>query len=86
MTTADGEIKGTCAGQDPELGPLLTAKGEVSYVAAFPGTFVLHPDIEDARTNARKFCDPLQRTICIYRIEVVEVVEPAAPPRAAGGA
>ena len=74
---SESDIKGTCAGQDPELGPLLQEAGDVSFIAAFPGTFVKHDDIEDARTNARQFCDPLQRRICIYRIEVLEVMEPA---------
>lgn len=70
----DGEVRGTCAGQVP--GPFMHEKGEVSYVAAFPGTFVTHTE-EDARKNADTFRH--LRTIAIYRIEIVDIVPMPTP-------
>lgn len=65
-------IKGTKADQTP--GPFMHEKGEVTYVAAFPGTFVTHTEA-DARTNIDKF-RMLGRTLALYRIEILEVFEP----------
>lgn len=73
------EVQGTCAGQEP--GPFIGEKGDVSYVAAFPGTFVSHT-LEDARKNIEKFAGPLGRTLCIYRIEVIERWDPPAEEKA----
>lgn len=70
--SSDAEVKGTCAGQPP--GPTLDGVGEVSYIAAFPGTFVTHTE-EDARKNIEIF-KHLGRPILIYRIEVVDAFIP----------
>lgn len=61
---------------------LLSEKGEISYVAAFPGTWVSHTEAE-ARATALKFTtgeSNLGRPLFIYRIEVVDVVTPAPDP------
>lgn len=68
-------VRGTCA--DQPLGPLMREKGEVSYVAAFPDTFVTH-DEADARKNAETFRH--LRAVCIYRIEIVDVYEHIPTP------
>jgi hypothetical protein len=66
------EVRGTCAGQDP--GPTVDNKGDVSYIAAFPGTFVSHTE-EDARRNVEIF-KHMGRKILIYRIEVIDAYIP----------
>jgi hypothetical protein len=67
---------------------VMTEEGEVSFIAAFPHTFVHHPTIEGARERAWSFSRSLGRRTCVYRIEIVKVYdpEPAAPapePRSA---
>lgn len=66
------DVKGTCAGTEvtPET-PCTREKGDVSYIAAFPGTFVTHTE-EDARKNAETFC--AMADIAVYRIEVIDIV------------
>jgi hypothetical protein len=59
---------------------LLALKGEVSYIAAFLGTFVSHTE-KAARATAEKFKN-IGKPIAIYRIEVLDVV-PGDPPEAA---
>lgn len=59
--------------------PLMGNKGEVSFIAAFPGTFVAQPDVSAAKMVAKKF-ECLGRRICVYRIEIVDVYDPPASP------
>lgn len=59
---------------------LLDSKGEVSYIAAFPGTFAVHTE-EEARAVIEKFRD-IGRSLAVYRIEVVEVFPIPEVPRA----
>jgi hypothetical protein len=57
---------------------LLASAGEVSYIAAFPGTFVSHTEAE-ARATVEKFrC--VGRPLALYRIEVIEVTPGDPPP------
>ena len=57
---------------------LLSLKGEVSYIAAFPGTFVSHTEAE-ARATIEKF-KQMGRPLALYRIEVIDLFVPPAEP------
>jgi hypothetical protein len=60
---------------------LLSLKGEVSYIAAFPGTFVSHTE-EKARVTLEKF-KMLGRPLALYRIEIIDIIagdDPAPTP------
>ena len=60
---------------------LLSEAGEVSYIAAFPDTFVFHTE-EEARATIEKF-RVLGKPLALYRVELLELVNvPVAPSEA----
>lgn len=60
---------------------LLSEAGEVSYIAAFPDTFVFHT-AEEARATIEKF-RVLGRPLALYRVELLELVNvPVVPSEA----
>jgi hypothetical protein len=60
---------------------LLSEDGEVSYIAAFPDTFVSHTEAE-ARATIEKF-RVLGKPLALYRVELLQLVNvPVAPSEA----
>ena len=58
---------------------LLSEAGEVSYIAAFPDTFVFHTE-EEARATIEKF-RVLGKPLALYRVELIELVNVPRRPR-----